>query len=458
MRSARLDSQLPRSVPAGSAHALYCVGTAPASEGKLELVLDGAACAPEAVAMPRFDLPERRCGFWGVIPFRAPDAPGVVRLRARDASGEYELGTIEVVAPAPRPSARDGLIAICMATYDPDPELLRAQLDSLRAQTDTRWLCVISDDRSSSERYAGLETLVAGDERFVLSRSERKLGFYRNFERALRLAPADAELIALCDQDDVWHADKLATLRRALGGAALVYSDQRLTRPDGTVLRETLWRGRANNWTNLASMLIANTVTGAAVLMRREVAELALPFPETGSIQFHDHWIALVALACGDLAYVPRPLYDYVQHGGAVLGKVAAEDRAGRALRLPRMRAWRAAYFCGYQPGRVRALTLLLRCGHRLTPAKRRALKRYLTAESSAASLCWLALRPLRALAGRSETLAGEWELLPGLVWRALAGVLAALPWWPERWLLDTRFPDPPVFEQKRLRRWRSRV
>jgi glycosyltransferase involved in cell wall biosynthesis len=319
-------------------------------------------------------------------------------------------------------------------------------------------VCVISDDCSTPERYASIEAMVAGDDRFTVSRSVPKLGFYRNFERALRLAPADAELIALCDQDDVWHPDKLATLRGAIGGATLAYSDQRLTTPDGSVLRETLWRGRSNNSTNLASMLVANTVTGAAALMRREVAELAIPFPDTGSIQFHDHWIALVALACGDLAYVPRPLYDYVQHGGAMLGKVAAENRPSRPVRLPRMRDWRAAYFCGYQPGRVRALTLLLRCGPRLTPGKRRALERYLSAESSILSFCWLAVRPLRALAGRTETLGGEWELLPGLLWRALAGLVAAIPFWPERWLLDTRFPDPPVFEQKRLRRWRSRV
>ena len=41
-----------------------------------------------------------------------------------------------------------------------------------------------------------------GCSRFVVSRSPRRLGFYRNFERALRLAPPGAPLIALCDQDD----------------------------------------------------------------------------------------------------------------------------------------------------------------------------------------------------------------------------------------------------------------
>ena len=77
-------------------------------------------------------------------------------------------------------------------------------------------------------------------------------------------------------------------LRAALGGAMLVYSDQRLVDADGRVLRDTLWEGRRNNHTDLASLLVANTITGAAMLFRREVAELALPFPDAPGVQFHD--------------------------------------------------------------------------------------------------------------------------------------------------------------------------
>src|SRR5207302_1147150 len=138
------------------------------------------------------------------------------------------------------------------------------QVESIRAQTDRRWLCVISDDHSTAERYTQLREIVGEDERFVVSRADVRRGFYRNFERALSLAPADAQLIALCDQDDVWHADKLAVLRESLGSAMLVYSDLRLVDERGRVLRDTLWRGRRNNFRNISSMLIANTVTGAS--------------------------------------------------------------------------------------------------------------------------------------------------------------------------------------------------
>ncbi len=466
---ANLESPLPAFLEPGTRTALYVSGTAwargePVHE--LELLVNGVPQRLSAAAMPRFDMPVLRSGFWGVIPVTMP-TEGALELAIR-AAGHAALTVGSIPAHTPRPTLAEAAgvdraaadeIVICMATFDPDPALLAAQLASIRAQSYVRWRCVISDDCSAPESYATLLRLLDGDERFRVSRSVQRIGFYRNFERALSLVPDGAELVALCDQDDVWHADKLAVLRDELGSALLVYSDQRLVDRTGRVLRETMWERRANNSTNIASMLIANTVTGAAALMRREVVERALPFPDSPGIEFHDQWVALVALACGELAYVDRPLYDYVQHESAILGKVAGERREGRRgwLHVPRMREWRAAYFLGYVPGQVRAQALLHRCADRMTAPKRRALARYVASDASPASFAWFVLRPLRALAGRTETLGGEWELAPGILWRWAATVCGwrALP---ARLALDARFPDPPHFEQKRLRRWRARV
>jgi hypothetical protein len=214
------------------------------------------------------------------------------------------------------------------------------------------------------------------------------------------------------------------------------------------VLRSTLWEGRRNNHTDLASLLVANTITGAATLFKREVAELALPFPDAPGNQFHDHWLALVALAAGDVAYVDRPLYDYVQHGEAVFGDVAAETR-GRS-------SWRGAYFLGYLGREVLAQTLLVRCAERLTGRKRRALRRYVAAARSPLAFAWLAARPLRALAGRGETLGSEADLARGVAWRWLVALLALGARMPGRRTLPVTFPDEGSFEQRRLQRWRA--
>ena len=46
----------------------------------------------------------------------------------------------------------------------------------------------------------------------------------------------DCRLVALCDQDDVWHTDKLATLIDHLGESiTLVYSDMNITDAQGRV-------------------------------------------------------------------------------------------------------------------------------------------------------------------------------------------------------------------------------
>jgi glycosyltransferase involved in cell wall biosynthesis len=354
-------------------------------------------------------------------------------------------------------------IAICMATYNPNPELFDVQIRSLLAQTDERWLCLISDDCSDPDRFEQIEALSRRDPRFVVSRSDRRLGFYRNFERALSLVPAEVELVALCDQDDRWYPDKLKTLRAQLGDAQLVYSDQRLVDAGGRIIRETMWRGRSNNHTNLASMLIANTITGAAMLFRRELLGLALPFPDTPGLQFHDHWLALVALAAGEVAYVDRALYDYVQHPEAIFGEVTGGRPRGRtrssgsrAWLAARSRGWRAAYFCGYLSRAVQARTLLVRCGSSLTPGKRRALERYLASERSPVWFAWLVARPLRRLAGRNETLGSELELVPGILWRRLIPICAKLSTLARRRSCDATYPDPLDFEQRRLRRWRA--
>ena len=459
---ARLESPLPASLPAGTGTAVFCCGTCFRRAGRiarLELVVDGARHPVDAAGMPRPDLYEVdprafRSGFWGTVPVPAR-AAGTIEIGLASGEEVVSLGVIAVAESLPAGVARSDLIAVCMATYEPDPALFAAQVQSLRDQTDEGWRCVVSDDCSSPERFAQIEAIIAGDGRFTVSRSPRRLGFYRNFERALRMAPREAGLIGLCDQDDRWHPDKLATLRAALGDAQLVYSDQHLVDADGRVLRDTLWAGRRNNHTDLTSLLVANSITGAAALFRREVAELALPFPDTPGLQFHDHWLGLVALASGEVSYVDRPLYDYVQHRGAVFGEVSGGKPRRRARGL--LRGGRGAYFLGYLPREVQAQALLVRCRDRLTPAKSRALERYLAAARSPLAFAWLAARALRVLAGRTETLGSEIELAHGIAWRWTVAMLARAPARWARRVCDASFPDPLSFEQRRLRRWRSR-
>jgi glycosyltransferase involved in cell wall biosynthesis len=373
-------------------------------------------------------------------------------------------GSIEVEPELRRPDdvtapafpQRDGdRIAICMATYEPPADLLRVQLDSLRDQTHGNWVCVISDDCSSDESFARLRELTDGDDRFAVSRSTERLGFYRNFERALSMAPDAADFVAYCDQDDRWHPQKLQRLLGGIGDAQLVYSDARIVSPDRSVVRSSYWTERRNNYTNFGSLLIANSVTGAASMFRRAVLDDALPFPPRLARAFHDHWVAVVAMARGDLAYVNEPLYDYVQHHDAVIGHSEAnkKPRPIRRHLVERLRnptgGSRIVYFYDWYQQLLLAEVVRLRCWDRMTLAKRRVLRRLLSADSGVAGLTWLLGRRARRLWGHDETLDRELFYSYALVRRRAISAYTAGRKRPNRFLpRDISIPPDPGRER----------
>lgn len=435
---AGLDVPLPPELAVGAGTVVLVAGWCDAPDEPV-LTVDGEARPLLAARMPRLDVPAYRAGFWGLAEVRE-GAEGEVSIGLRAAAGEVELGRIPIRsrrgAGSPRWPGGDGpRVAIAMATFDPPDDLLRAQLDSIRAQTHANWVCVISDDHSREERFAALRAAVGDDSRFVVSRASRRRGFYENFERALELVPADAEFVALADQDDVWHPDKLATLLEHGGDARLVYSDCRVVARDGSVVSETFWDTRANNHRDLLSQLVANAVTGAAALFPRDLLDDALPFPPGPWRHYHDHWLGVVALATGRIAYVDRPLYDYVQHTTATIGhegstrmpSLADRWRALRDDGRERVRLWRAHYFGDTLRLVVLARIVLLRAGHRMPARRRRTLERF--ARETPGMHARLLARGARELArrrtGRPETLGAEWMLAYTLLWRRLLALTA---------------------------------
>lgn len=381
------------------------------------------------------------------IPIAGADAPGTLPLTlvvTLDDSTVLtrELPTVELRRAIAEPVTvrwpSDGpKVAICLASYEPSIEFLSRQLDSIRAQKHTNWVCVISDDGSSN--VADIEHLVAGDDRFVVVAHDRNAGFYRNFERALAYAPADADAIAMCDQDDVWDADKLDTLLAEFAdpSVSLAYADMRLIDTDDEVVADTFWRHRRNQWHDLDALLMLNTVTGAAALVRGSVVrDLVLPFPPGTPSAFHDQWVAAVAMAAGRLAFVDRPLHSYRQHGAAVTGR--RDDRLdanlpggvggwlnlalGRREEDPELEA-----VAEYELRRVAqfATVLLMRTWHRLGPIRER-LAQLTRVEHD--------VKPLlaRARADRAETAGAERRLLAAaLRWKSLRGKRLRVPHQP---------------------------
>jgi glycosyltransferase involved in cell wall biosynthesis len=367
-----------------------------------------------------------------------------VRLRWAGGAEEFiRLGAVrlqpnvppagEPCRPQEVPAAEGPLVCICMTTYNPPLELFRRQVASIKAQTHTNWLCVIRDDCSDTDVSSAIEQEVRGDDRFAVYRNHRRLGFYHNFEACLALVPEEARFVALSDHDDYWHPDKLQALLDGFeDGTLLVYSDMNIVDRSSRLRWPTYWTTRLNNYTDLASLMIANTITGAASMFRRDLLSYALPFPQKVGEQFHDNWLGIVALGMGKVNYIDRPLYDYVQHDANVIGHAVPERERIFGLRLGLLGTLiqrRTEVFGRGQMNyfnevlRIKLLgeILLMRAGPgdgiEILPTKKRALDRLRHLEWSPLGLCWLLFRGAPSAWRKTTTMGRESLFVLGLVW-----------------------------------------
>ncbi|SLN56861.1 hypothetical protein ROJ8625_02841 [Roseivivax jejudonensis] len=223
-------------------------------------------------------------------------------------------------------------VLVVMAVFRPDPEHLEAQVASIARQRDVtvRLIAVIADtvSRSLVAEVAGRHGLNP-----VLVDVDSELDAVRAFEAGLGAAVElartldDEPLIALADQDDIWHEDRLSRGAAALSGTDLqmVHSDARLVAADGTTeIAPSMFRfERRQKRPGLRGLLYRNVITGMTSMMRLRVAELSLPFPPQSGVHFyHDLWLGLIAAATGGVGFVDAPLVEYRQHGKNAHGAI----------------------------------------------------------------------------------------------------------------------------------------
>ncbi|SEN94848.1 glycosyltransferase family 2 protein [Cryobacterium luteum] len=238
-------------------------------------------------------------------------------------------------------------VSVALCTYN-GAAYLEEQLLSIRGQSLPVAEIVVSDDGSTDDTLAVLERVIA-DWRgidVVVLRNATALGVTANFEQAL--AACSGDLIALCDQDDIWWPERVErmvaefTRRPEL---QMVHADARLVDaagdPLGFTLLQTLGvsdadRAAVHAGHAIDAYLRRNIVTGATMMVRRELVERSRPFP---AAWVHDEWIAMVAAVTGLVDLLEEPLTDYRQHGGNQIG-VTSLDASGK---LGRLRAPRTA-------------------------------------------------------------------------------------------------------------------
>lgn len=241
-------------------------------------------------------------------------------------------------------------IGVALCTYNGAP-YLQAQLDSLLDQSRPVHEVVVGDDGSTDATLDILNAFTACASargiRVEIVQHPVNLGYVANFSDALRRCRSD--ILLLCDQDDIWDADRVAAFVHRFESEPdlmMLHSDARLVDSVGVALGGTLLEvlrvhpaeieleraGRV-----MDAMLVRNFITGATCALRRTLLPHALPVPPRWS---HDEWLALVASLDGGLDLLARSTIDYRQHGGNQIGAARRSFRHQlKALHLVNARA-----------------------------------------------------------------------------------------------------------------------
>jgi len=216
-------------------------------------------------------------------------------------------------------------VVILLATYNGE-SFLRAQIDSLFAQSHKNLRVLVRDDGSQDETMEILANYASTYPNIFQVMQGPNLGFVGNFLALIAAAPADAAAYFFCDQDDVWLSEKVASACRLMqtvpSGPVMYFG--RLSVVDET-LQPLYLSPLLQRW-SFGNALLESQVTGCTIAFNAEALQVLQDVkPRADRIVAHDWWIYLVMNALGTLVYDPEPHILYRQHGKNSLG--AARSR-----------------------------------------------------------------------------------------------------------------------------------
>lgn len=237
-------------------------------------------------------------------------------------------------------------VSVALCTHN-GRRFVAGQIQSILTQTTPVSEIVVSDDASTDGTIEIVEEMLAAypdaARRDVIIRNPVPLGVTANFEQAI--SACSGELIALSDQDDVWHPERIARAAVVFEDPAVlaVHSDARLVDAAGDPLGVSLLEAlevsdadlrRIADGDAVSAFIRRNLATGATMMIRARLMDIARPFPPAW---VHDEWLAMIAALRGGLRLDRAQLIDYRQHGANEIG-VSAPTLRHKVRRVLRPR------------------------------------------------------------------------------------------------------------------------
>ena len=220
-------------------------------------------------------------------------------------------------------------ISVAFIVYN-GAKYLRTQIDSILAQTHKVDEIIVCDDASSDTTKEVLEEYKKSyPNLFFLNYNNKNLGTTKNIEKAIQACTGD--IILLADQDDFWETNKVETIVKwfeanpTING---VFTNGSLMNSNGGLENKyELWNVMSfpykaikfNNDLKLYINTVENSLTGATLAIRNNLAFLKQPFPLINNL-VHDRWLAMNLAENNSLGILEEKLIRYRIHSDQSIG------------------------------------------------------------------------------------------------------------------------------------------
>jgi glycosyltransferase involved in cell wall biosynthesis len=225
--------------------------------------------------------------------------------------------------------------SIAMATFNGAPHI-RQQLDSLVDQTLLPFELVVTDDGSTDNTLDIIQDFArTAPFPVFIHQNDQNFGYKANFMKCASLCRGD--LIAFCDQDDIWYSEKISTITELMqiSDTLLIYHTFRIFGQqqgarDGPIVDQRIEVG--SPWAKVYGI---TEVFRRSLLRFNDVWPSSVDHFSPSEPMAHDQWMYFLAHAFGAATHLPRDLIGYRQHDQNVCGFQALKsgNRASNVLR-----------------------------------------------------------------------------------------------------------------------------
>jgi len=224
-------------------------------------------------------------------------------------------------------------ISVAFIVYN-GAKYMRAQLDSIIAQTHKVNEIIVCDDASSDNTKEILEEYKNKHPNlFFIHYNTKNIGPTKNIEKTIQVCTG--ELILLADQDDYWEANKVVNIinwfEQNLHMNGVFTNGTLINSKDELDNKYCLWdamsfpyktirsKTELNNSLKVYINTVENCVTGATLAIRNNLSFLQNPFPTIKNL-VHDRWLAINLAENNSLGILEEKLIRYRIHSEQAIG------------------------------------------------------------------------------------------------------------------------------------------